>query len=182
MNGPVLPRSPMRRLLPLLLSAALGVPVAAQPAAPPSRTFTADEVAGLLDGRGLGFARPAETQGYPGPMHVRDLADSLGLSPDQRAGVEQTFAAMRAEARRLGAEVVAEGAALDRLFAERRATPEAIAAGSARLGALQGRLRAVHLRAHVETRALLTDGQAARYAVLRGYTAAGASPGHRGHH
>jgi hypothetical protein len=34
---------------------------------------------------------------------------------------------------------------------------------------LQGRLRAVHLSAHLETRALLNPDQIARYEQLRGY-------------
>jgi hypothetical protein len=36
------------------------------------------EVSALLDGHGAGFAKAAELNGYPGPMHVLELADRLG--------------------------------------------------------------------------------------------------------
>ena len=43
-----------------------------------------------------------------------------------------------------------------------------------RLATIQGYLREVHLRAHLATRALLSESQIARYNEIRGY--AGASP------
>lgn len=51
-----------------------------------------------------------------------------------------------------------------------------------RLGQLEGRLRFVHLRAHLETDSLLTEAQRRRYVELRGYDApAGGHGGHAGH-
>jgi hypothetical protein len=44
---------------------------------------------------------------------------------------------------------------------------------------LEGELRAAHLAAHLETRAILTQHQVARYAALRGY--AGADHGAHAH-
>ncbi|MCL4744462.1 MAG: hypothetical protein KJZ83_03505, partial [Burkholderiaceae bacterium] len=41
------------------------------------------EVDGLLGGKGLGFARSAELNGYPGPAHVLELSDELALSAEQ---------------------------------------------------------------------------------------------------
>ena len=46
--------------------------------------------------------------------------------------------------------------------------PSALAEATAAIGALQGSLRAVHLAAHLETRALLTPQQIVRYQHLRG--------------
>jgi hypothetical protein len=39
-----------------------------------------------------------------------------------------------------------------------------------RIAALQGGLRAIHLAAHVTTRAILSESQIVRYNELRGYT------------
>jgi hypothetical protein len=39
-----------------------------------------------------------------------------------------------------------------------------------KLATMQGHLREVHLRAHLATKALLTDAQIARYNELRGYS------------
>jgi hypothetical protein len=39
--------------------------------------LSADEVKAFLDGRGMGLAKPAEVNGYPGPMHVLELADEV---------------------------------------------------------------------------------------------------------
>ena len=38
----------------------------------------------FLAGAGMGYAKAAELNSYPGPMHVLELADRLGLTPDQQ--------------------------------------------------------------------------------------------------
>src|SRR5690606_20323330 len=108
------------------------------------KALAPDEVAGLLEGRGMGLARAAELNGYPGPLHVLELADDLGLTEAQREAVEAIRAAMLEEARALGAQVVEIERHLDALFAEGRATDEAIDRMTAHLGQVQGRLRAAH--------------------------------------
>jgi len=138
------------------------------------------EVADLLAGRGMGMALPAELNRYPGPAHVLELRDRLGLAPDQEAAVRAAFARMEAEAKRLGAELVERERALDRAFAEGSITPDGLRAMTAAIGDLQGRLRAVHLAAHVETRAALTDAQVRAYDALRGYSRAQGAPERHG--
>ena len=133
--------------------------------------LSADDVAGLREGRGMGLARAAELNRYPGPLHVIELADSLALTPAQRAETEAIRAAMLEEARALGEQILAQEEALDAVFAEARATPALVDAITAEIGALQGRLRAAHLRAHVALRAVLTPDQVAAYDRLRGYPA-----------
>lgn len=132
--------------------------------------LSVQEVEDLLAGRGMGLARAAELNGYPGPRHALDLADSLALSDDQRDTAARLFAEVQAEARALGARLVEQERHLDALFRGGRATPGAVDELTARLGATQGRLRAAHLRAHVAMRAALTPDQVATYRRLRGYT------------
>lgn len=140
----------------------------------PIRALSPEQQADLLAGRGMGLALAAELNGWPGPVHVLELADDLGLTPEQRAATEALVAAMQAAARRLGARLVAEEQALDHAFRERGITPAGLAGHTARIGALQGELRAVHLHAHLDQAAILGPEQLAAYERLRGYAAAAA--------
>ncbi|MDX1419389.1 MAG: Spy/CpxP family protein refolding chaperone [Rubricoccaceae bacterium] len=132
--------------------------------------LTAEEVEGLLEGQGMGLAKPAELHSYPGPLHVLELADSLGLSDEQRAAAEAIRAAMLAEARDLGDRIVANERALDDVFAQGRADAALVDAITEESGLLRGRLRAAHLRAHLAMRDVLTEAQVAAYDRLRGHT------------
>jgi hypothetical protein len=138
------------------------------------------ETADLLAGRGMGLAKAAELNSYPGPMHALEMAQALGLDAAQVAALEDQKRRMAAAAIALGQKIVAEEGDLDRLFAEGRIDTVALRARSVEIGRLQGELRAVHLATHLETRAVLTDSQVRRYNELRGYMAA--APGHRHAH
>ena len=151
------------------------------------KALSAAELDDLAAGRGMGLARAAELNGHPGPMHARELSSELGLTPDQVRRLAAIEAAMRAEARRLGAEIVAAERTLDEGFAMRRLDAPAVERLTAEIGLLAGRLRGVHLAAHVETAAVLTRHQIHRYDVLRGYADAPAAAGEEtapagGHH
>lgn len=143
------------------------------------KALSAEQVEDLRAGRGMGLALAAELNGWPGPMHVLELADRLGLDATQRAAVQAQHAAMRQEAIAAGEAVISAEAALDALFAGATPTPETIAAATEAAGRAQGALRAVHLRWHLATSATLTPAQRARYAELRGY--GGAAPHGHGH-
>src|SRR5439155_26596116 len=71
------------------------------------------EISDLTEGRGMGLAKAAELNGYPGPMHVLELAESLDLSDQQRAKMQELFAAMKAEAIPLGERLIVQEADLD---------------------------------------------------------------------
>jgi LTXXQ motif family protein len=133
------------------------------------KALSSTEIADFEAGRGMGMAKAAELNHYPGPAHVIELRDRLRLSPQQRAAVEAIFARMSAAAKPLGAELVARERTLDAAFRTGEATPATVATATAEIGAVQGRLRAVHLAAHLETRALLSAQQIGLYEELRGY-------------
>ncbi len=59
--------------------------------------------------------------------------------------------------------------ALDRLFAERRATPETVRAASLAVGEARGEPRAAHRVTHLDTVAALTPEQIRLYDRPRGY-------------
>jgi hypothetical protein len=126
----------------------------------------------------MGLAKAAELNGYPGPAHVRALGKQLRLSDDQLHEITAIFDRMSAAARSLGAEMIDREQVLDRFFMKGEITPERLATETSAIGELNGRLRAVHLAAHLETRALLRQEQLALYRQLRGY---GESKGHHRH-
>jgi Spy/CpxP family protein refolding chaperone len=127
----------------------------------------------LLDyraGAGMGLALAAELNQYPGPKHVLELAETLALSDEQSAQVRSAFDAMRGEAIRLGEQVIQAEAALDAAFAGGSIDVETREVLTTSIATLQSRLRFVHLRAHLETRAVLTRHQRMMYEQLRGYS------------
>ena len=135
------------------------------------RGLTPQEIADLEAGRGMGLARAAELNGYPGPRHVLDAAQAgrLPLSADQTRQVQQLFDRMAARAQRLGTLVLDAERDLERAFRSAHMEPPDLEARVSRIAGLHGQLRAVHLEAHLATRAILTDAQVRRYNELRGY-------------
>jgi hypothetical protein len=148
------------------------------------KALPADERADLEAGRGMGLALAAELNRHPGPRHVLDLADALGLTADQRRATADLIAPMTAQAQALGRRIVAAEAALDRDFAEGRMDAAALRHALGEIGQLRAELRFVHLETHLRQRALMTEAQITDYARLRGYaggaTDGGGSPAH--HH
>ena len=53
----------------------------------PIKALSEQQVADLKAGRGMGLALVAELNGYPGPSHLLELADQLGLSDAERNAV-----------------------------------------------------------------------------------------------
>jgi hypothetical protein len=135
----------------------------------PIKALSDQQVADLKAGRGMGLALAAELNGYPGPSHLLELADQLGLSESQRATVRSLFEAMKADAIPLGERLIAQETTLDRLFADHKVTSESLSTATAEIGDTQAKLRDAHLKYHLATVSLLEPAQSQRYAELRGY-------------
>lgn len=153
------------------------------------RALSAQETEDLLEGRGMGMALPAELHGYPGPLHVLEVAGELSLTTEQHRETERLFETMREQARELGRRIVDRERALDERFAEGGISSETIETLALEIGELRGRLRHLHLSYHLKMDALLDEEQKARYREARGYHAdqPGADShdpqhGHSGHH
>jgi hypothetical protein len=136
-------------------------------------SLTTQEVDDLLAGRGLGMARAAELNGYPGPRHVLDLQSDLGLDAAIVAKADEIFREMQAAAQPLGATVVQMEKELGELYASRSIEEAMLQPKVDDLAALMGQLRVVHLRAHIRMASLLTTDQIENYQRLRGYTSRG---------
>ena len=130
--------------------------------------YSAEERAeGLREGRGMGLALAAETNGYPGPRHVLELAEALKLTPEQRARTQLLFDGMDAQARTLGRRLLREEEALNALFAGGRASrPELVRLVDA-AARTEAQLKIVHLETHLAMMTILTPEQVARYVGLR---------------
>ena len=133
------------------------------------KALSEQQIADLRAGRGMGLALAAELNGYPGPLHVLELADQLALSGELRGRMRELFDAMKTEAVPMGETLIAQEAALDGAFANRSISAELLATLTAQIGETQARLRAIHLKYHLITVDLLSPDQRHRYAELRGY-------------
>jgi hypothetical protein len=103
----------------------------------PIKAPSDEQVADLRAGRGMGLALAAELNGYPGPAHVLELAESLGLSEAQRTKMQELFAAMKVETVPLGEKLIAEEADLDRQFASKAITEAKLVAAMQAIGSTQ---------------------------------------------
>ena len=95
------------------------------------KALSDQQIADLRAGRGMGLALAAELNGYPGPMHVLEHFNALGLTEAQRAKMQELFAAMKAEAIPIGEQLITQETHLDRQFAEKTITAASLAASLA---------------------------------------------------
>jgi hypothetical protein len=135
----------------------------------PIKALSEQQLADLREGKGMSMALPAELNGYPGPLHTLQLADSLRLTPEQASRTQSLYAQMQQEAQAAGASVIAAETALDRLFRDKRAQPETLSTAVAHAAHAQAVLRETHLRYHLRMMDVLSPEQVSAYNQLRGY-------------
>ena len=133
------------------------------------KALSDQQIADLRAGRGMGLALAAELNGYPGPLHVVELAERLDLTGAQRSRMKALYDAMKNETVALGERLIQREVDLDRLFATRTATRANLVEATSAISATQAELRAAHLRYHLFTVEVLTPEQVARYNEARGY-------------
>ena len=147
------------------------------------KALSPEEIESYRTGAGMGFAKAAELNHYPGPKHALDLANEIGLSPSQRRGAQRIYDAMHAQTVGLGERLVVSERGLDELFAAGKVDETSLARSVREIARLQGEIRLEHLKAHLAMKALLTPAQVAKYDALRGYGSgsAGHDPSRHGH-
>jgi hypothetical protein len=134
------------------------------------KSLSANEQRGLLEGQGMGLAKAAELNGYPGPMHTLELARALQLTDEQKTKTQALMLRHKTAVKELGKQLVDLERQLDSAFYEKRITPDQLKQLTQRIGQAQAQIRAEHLATHLQQTALLTSNQIAQYSVLRGYT------------
>ena len=133
------------------------------------QALTEKDVEQYLAGAGMGYAKAAELNHFPGPMHVLEFADKLSLTAEQRAGTQRLMDEHKTEARAIGAKLVNAERAIEALFRSGEVQQDKLAQAVSEAATLQGQYRLSHLDTHRRMRALLTDAQVKRYDELRGY-------------
>lgn len=145
------------------------------------KALSAEEVRGYFAGDGMGFAKAAELNHYPGPSHVLDMADKLELTDEQRQRTKAIFDKVKAEAKHLGNQLVQKERLLDSRFAAGKISEAELKQLVAEIAAIQGRLRTTHLQAHLAQREVLTADQVRHYDALRGYHGSAIQRSHGSH-
>lgn len=136
------------------------------------KSLSEDDIESLRNGRGWGLAKAAELNGMPGPIHVLEMKDEIGLSREQQEQIEQIYADMNAQAIPLGLKLIELESELDAAFANRTIDEDQLKRLLDQIADVQGQLRYVHLAAHLKTPDLLTPEQVDQYNQLRGYNSA----------
>jgi Spy/CpxP family protein refolding chaperone len=156
---------------------AMGAGSALGPAGIP-QGFAPAEVRGLQEGEGMGLARVAELNGYPGPAQVLEAARAgkMGLYAEQREAIERIHATTKAKAQALGHEILSREASLEAVFRAGPMVDAELARQVEGIAQKVAELRLTHLRAHVLTAAILRPEQIEEYYEFRGIL--GPSRGH----
>ena len=135
------------------------------------KSLSEADVAELLDGGGWGLAKAAELNGLPGPSHLLDMKDELGLDNGQIEKIERLFVRMREDARSLGKQMIDLETELETGFRDRNIDEKTLRTVLERVAEVRSALRFAHLSAHLQTPAILSASQIDRYNQLRGYGA-----------
>ena len=134
------------------------------------KSLSEQDLEEIARGGGWGLARAAELNGVPGPTHLLELADDIGLTGQQRSEIEAIHARMQADAILAGERFVAAEHALDTAFQQGAPDAASLEQLVQEAGDARAALRLVHLRAHLLTIPLLTENQVSQYSILRGYS------------
>jgi hypothetical protein len=148
------------------------------------KALSPEEINSYLSGDGMGLAKAAELNHYPGPKHVLQLADQLQLSEEQHRRTHAIFEDMNSKAVNFGKQLVEKEQLLDSRFSAANISDAELGQLVTEISVLHGKIRSAHLHAHLVERAVLTADQLMRYDALRGYQQHGAHNQHGGemHH
>lgn len=134
------------------------------------KALSQQQVTDYINGKGLGYAKAAELNQYPGPSHVLEAAKNLSLTTLQITHTKEIFDRMKEQASELGRLYIAKEQELDKSFSRSTIDSDLLKILITDIGELQASIRYVHLNAHIEQKALLTKHQIKLYDQLRGYS------------
>ena len=97
------------------------------------------------------------------------MAERLKITSSQEQAIRQSYDRMHQQAVALGRKLIDLEQHLDRGFASSTMNAATLKRVTSEIATVRGTLRAVHLEAHLETRAILSQEQIEAYDRLRGY-------------
>lgn len=127
----------------------------------------AREFRNLQQGRGMRMGRVADVNGYPGPMHVLEHAEALELSQGQLERSQEIRNRVKTRAPELGGQIVDAEKRLEAMFADGTVNPARMDSLLLEIAELRAHLRSLHLTAHLDQAAVLTEEQITKYKELR---------------
>jgi hypothetical protein len=133
------------------------------------KSLSEQDITELQRGGGWGFALPAELNGLPGPAHVLEHKDDLGLSMEQIVAVQAIYDEMKQEAIDGGERFIEAEAALSRAFESEDLSEVDLRSRIEAAEKARADLRYVHLSRHLSTTKLMTEDQIRQYMMSRGY-------------
>lgn len=147
------------------------------------KALSISEIDGLKMGKGMGLAKAAELNHFPGPRHVLDEANKLSLSKDQLNQTNALFESMKKEAITVGSKIITAEKSLDELFASGKLSKKELEDKLNKIGQYRAKLRYVHLKTHLDQKKILSSQQIKHYDMLRGYSGDSVKHhNHNGHH
>lgn len=133
------------------------------------KSLSQQDIEEIKQGNGWGLALPAELNGLPGPKHLLELKEPLGLSTTQLDQIAGIYKSMREDAVVAGERFLAAESALSHAFENPNLDSNHLRELLREAASARANLRFVHLSRHLQTTKLLTTDQIKHYAVLRGY-------------
>lgn len=133
------------------------------------KSLSPDDLAELRRGGGWGLAKAAELNGVPGPAHLLEMKDKIGLSAEQVAKIEALFKDMQKNAIAAGARMIDLERKLEGEFRAGTVTDASLQSALAAIGKARTELRYIHLSTHLKTPAIVSKKQIGLYNKLRGY-------------
>jgi Spy/CpxP family protein refolding chaperone len=113
---------------------------------------------------------PSAYADYPVPAHILQWSDTLRLTEEQIKQIEAISDAMNAQAQTLGIDIIALEEQLQELLRAGTASARVTDSLAAELAGLRGEMRSLSRSAYLQANRMLTSGQQAVYAALRGRT------------
>ena len=134
------------------------------------KSLSAEDIAELRRGGGWGLAKAAELNGVPGPIHLLEMKEDIGLNDSQRSAINAIYRRMKSKAILHGERLIDLERRLESGFRDRTITDSLLRASLSAIAETKKELRYVHLAAHIETLKVLSEKQIRNYNALRGYS------------
>ena len=120
------------------------------------KSLSESDIAQLKAGAGWGLAKAAELNGVPGPLHLLEMKEQIGLSNSQIEAIEALYQEMKQEAITLGERLIDQEKSLEKHFREHIPTTDKLREMLNEIGKTRAALRYAHLSAHLNTPNILT--------------------------
>jgi hypothetical protein len=134
------------------------------------KSLSDSDIEELQNGKGWGLAKAAELNGVPGPVHLLEMKEEIGLNAQQIQAIEDLYENMKQKAIPLGLKLIELERKLNHHFANQTITDELLRQNLRKIAEVYKQLRYVHLSAHLNTPDILKPEQIVLYNKLRGYS------------